>query len=101
MNSLISWLETHSMPCLYKKWFGMDCPGCGFQRSFILLLKGNFSDSFHLYPALIPFLMVNLFLIVHLFFKFRKGGTWLMWGYIVLCAIIMCSYFLRMGSSGH
>jgi len=41
------------LPCAFKQLFGIDCPGCGFQRSFIALLRGNFAISFSLYPATI------------------------------------------------
>src|ERR1017187_1418872 len=52
MLSLVNWLEDHMMTCYYKQVSGIDCPGCGMQRSFIELLKGNFFESIKLYPAL-------------------------------------------------
>lgn len=48
--TIISWLEQIELPCLFKKYFHVDCPGCGFQRSIIALLKGNFAESFLLFP---------------------------------------------------
>ncbi|MGS0524465.1 DUF2752 domain-containing protein [Zobellia nedashkovskayae] len=30
------------LPCLNKKLFGIDCPGCGLQRSIVLFFKGRF-----------------------------------------------------------
>lgn len=41
------------IPCLSKTLFGIECLGCGFQRSFSLLLLGDFSGSFKMYPALL------------------------------------------------
>lgn len=52
-------------PCIYKQLFGIDCPFCGFQRSVIALLKGDFADSFIFYPPLIP-LIISLFFIIYL-----------------------------------
>ncbi|SHG28544.1 Protein of unknown function [Flavobacterium micromati] len=46
-------LEKYMFPCLSKTLFGIECLGCGFQRSFVLLLQGDFSGSFKMYPALI------------------------------------------------
>lgn len=40
------------IPCLSKTLFGVECLGCGAQRSFILLLKGNFVAAFQIYPAI-------------------------------------------------
>ena len=38
---------------------------CGFQRSVIELLKGNFMESIHQFPALIPLLItVVVFLVL-------------------------------------
>ena len=39
------------IPCLSKTLFGIECLGCGFQRAFLLLLKGEFSMAFQMYPA--------------------------------------------------
>ncbi|SHG44819.1 Protein of unknown function [Flavobacterium segetis] len=46
-------LEKFMFPCLSKTLFGIECLGCGFQRSFVLLLQGDFSGSFKMYPALL------------------------------------------------
>jgi hypothetical protein len=40
------------IPCVSKTLFGVDCLGCGFQRGFFLLLKGDFVAAFEIYPAL-------------------------------------------------
>ncbi|MFZ1694855.1 MAG: DUF2752 domain-containing protein [Flavobacteriales bacterium] len=84
------------MPCFYKKYFGMDCPGCGMQRALVELFKGNLAESFHLYPALLPILFMLAFLGAHLVFKFENGGTWLKYIYIGVAIIITLSYVLKM-----
>ena len=50
--------------------FGMDCPGCGLQRSLVLLAKGQVNDAFHMYPAV--FTTVLFFMFVGLHFIDRK-----------------------------
>lgn len=57
---MITWLQNHLLPCAFKTLFGIDCPICGFQRSFLLLLQGRFADSFKMYPPLIPCLLFLL-----------------------------------------
>ncbi len=44
-------LENYMIPCLSKTLFGIDCLGCGFQRDFMLLLEGDFTTAFEMYPA--------------------------------------------------
>jgi len=56
---MITWLENHLLPCQLKALLGIDCPLCGTQRSFLMLLRGNFADSFSLYPPLI-FILIYL-----------------------------------------
>ena len=49
--SWIKWLEANMLTCPSVKYFSIECPGCGMQRSMIALLKGNFSGSLVMYPA--------------------------------------------------
>ncbi|NGY38047.1 DUF2752 domain-containing protein [Flavobacterium sp. XN-5] len=62
-------LEKYMIPCLSKTLFGMECLGCGFQRSFLLLLKGDFTASFQMYPALLTSLLFLGFLGFHFIYK--------------------------------
>lgn len=85
-------LEDKMMPCMYKKYIGIECPGCGFQRSIAALLKGDLVESFYLFPALIPVIIMVLFLIIHLKMKFSNGGNILMWMFIANAVIIIGSF---------
>lgn len=58
---MIDWLQRHMLPCAFKLVFGIDCPGCGFQRSVIALLRGNIGYSLKLYPATIPLIACCIF----------------------------------------
>ena len=91
-SSLIHFLETHMGSCFYMKYFGIPCPGCGMQRSFVELLKGNWLESLQLYPALIPTFIMILYLILHLVFKFRNGGDILKYLFILNAVIIVFHY---------
>lgn len=84
------------LSCPYKYLTGIDCPGCGIQRSFLLLIKGEFIQSFLLYPALIPLLIMILYLILHLTFRFSKGAIFLKSLFIVNSFIISFTYILNL-----
>ena len=64
LANLIQWLQEHMFPCFYKQAFGISCPMCGFQRSVIELLNGNFMESIHQFPALIPLLFTAVVFLV-------------------------------------
>lgn len=95
MEHLLKWLEEHQLPCFYKRFFGIECPGCGMQRSFIALLKGELLESFYLFPALIPLLFMLVVLVLHLIFKFSFGPVLLKWLFILTALIITISFFYK------
>lgn len=94
------WLNEHLLPCFYKQYFGIDCPGCGMQRAFIHLLKGNISESIQLYPALIPILFMFFFLVLHLIFKFSKGAKILTFMFTFNCSLIIIHYTYKIFTHG-
>jgi hypothetical protein len=56
-------------PCLSKTLIGVECLGCGFQRSLLFLLRGEFTASFQMYPALITTLLFLMVFSFHLIYK--------------------------------
>lgn len=96
LDKIITWLESHQQACFYKKFLGVECPGCGMQRSFIELLKGNFIESLILFPALIPTISLIVYLILHLIFKFRKGANILKILFIINTSIVVLSYIYKL-----
>jgi hypothetical protein len=50
-------LENIMLPCLFRDYFGFDCPGCGFQRSVASLVRGEFGNAFLLYPPIYTFVL--------------------------------------------
>jgi hypothetical protein len=92
---MIDWLEHHLFSCFFKSHFGMECPGCGMQRSLIALLKGNFTESIHYHAALIPFLITLLLLVIQLKLKNVNGGKWVMWAFIITTAITFTQFIIR------
>jgi hypothetical protein len=94
--SISDWLEKHSLPCFYKAITGMDCPGCGAQRAFIELIRGNIHESLKLYPALIPIFLMVGFMVIHLIFKFENGAKILKILFIFNALIIVFSYIYKL-----
>jgi hypothetical protein len=72
-NNVIQWLEKHMLFCPSKRFFHIECPGCGFQRSVVALLKGDIKESLMLYPAAIPIILLVFYTILHLRFRFSHG----------------------------
>lgn len=61
------------LTCGIKKLTGIDCPGCGIQRSFLKLIDGEFLESMELFPALLPLLILVVYTLLHLKFMFKNG----------------------------
>jgi hypothetical protein len=95
MSVLIHWLEVHQLACPSKTFFGIDCPGCGIQSSFFELLKGHLLQSFKVFPALMPMLLMLTFLGFHLIFKLPKGALILKILFIFTTLIMIISYLLK------
>jgi hypothetical protein len=66
------------------------------QRSFIELLKGNILESLVLYPALIPTILMIGFLVIHLIYKFKNGGTYLKYLFIFNTSIVVLNYIYKL-----
>ena len=96
MKKIIEWLENHMQPCFYQHYFGIECPGCGMQRAFIELLKANLIESLKLYPALIPIIIMLIFLLLHIIIKIKNGATILKYLFIFNVIIIIINYIIKL-----
>ena len=63
------------LPCMSKQLFGIDCPGCGIQRSVWLLFQGEFLAAFKMYPAIYPIMGLFAFLLLDRFFRIKYANT--------------------------
>jgi hypothetical protein len=91
-----NWLQNYLIPCPFKKLTGIDCPGCGFQRSVIALINGNFKQSLHFYPAAIPILFTTIFVVLAIKFNVDNYHLIKKTLYIITGGIIMLSYIYKM-----
>jgi hypothetical protein len=93
----INWLQNHLIPCPFKFLTGIDCPGCGFQRSVIALTQGNFHKSFDLYPAAVPLLLFFVYGIADKLFKLDTSKNAVKkTAFMVVGSLIIISYGIKM-----
>nr|WP_294940897.1 DUF2752 domain-containing protein [uncultured Mucilaginibacter sp.] len=91
------WLQTFFIPCPFKKLTGIDCPGCGFQRSAIELLHGHLPASLSLYPATIPLILLFVISLLRLAYqspqldRAKKGLS------ILAAILITGAYLFKIG----
>lgn len=95
MSEFISWLEGNMLQCFNKQLFGLDCPGCGMQRSLIALLKGDYYESFILYPPLSFIIGLMMLLVMHLSFRLKHGASMIKWYFILTTFIVIASFIFK------
>ncbi len=86
------------LPCMNKKIFGIDCPGCGVQRSLAHIIKGEFTEAFYMYPAIYTLIFLALFMMIQKRFKFKFGKKIILTLVITNVTIIVISYIIKMNT---
>ncbi len=89
-------IERFMLPCFSKALFGIDCPGCGLQRSLLLLAKGDFAKAFHMYPAVFTTVIFFLFVGLHFIDKQRSYHRLMLISAITNASIMIFAYFIKM-----
>ena len=98
LEFMLQQIDDYMLPCLNKKLFGVECFGCGFQRSAIHLVKGEYTEAFHFYPAIYTLVLLLIFVLANLKFKFKNGQKIILTLAILNALIIVISYFIKMNS---
>ena len=88
-------MEEYMLPCMNKKLFGIDCFGCGTQRSLALLLKGDFVGAFNMYPAIFTTLLFFVVVGLHFIDKSRNYHKAIISLAVINAIIMVVSYFYR------
>ena len=88
-------MEDYMLPCMNKKLFGIDCMGCGIQRSVALLLRGEFAEAFYMYPAIYPLIFFFLFIGLNFIDKSRSYHKIIIALGIVTAVVMVVSYFYK------
>lgn len=87
--------ERLMLPCMSKTMFGIECPGCGLQRSVALLLEGEFWAAFKMYPAIYAIIALFGFLIYDYLFKVKYSNRINMVLMILAVGLILINYILK------
>ncbi len=87
--------EEYMLPCLNKKLFGIECMGCGMQRSAYLIIKGEFIDAFYMYPAIYTLILLLFLIILSLFYKFKNQQKIINILAIASVSIIIISFIIK------
>lgn len=95
-EKVIHFFETHFLTCFFKNTFHIECPGCGMQRAFVALLRGNLTESFHQHPALIPLLCTFFITALQLYFKWEKGGKVIMLLFSATVGVMIINYVVKL-----
>jgi len=97
---LLDQADNFFLPCPFKALTGFDCPGCGFQRSFVALLKGDWQESFHLYPPTVPLLLTFIIVLPANYFIKKDLSLLIKIMYVITGTIILVSYLYKL-TYGH
>ena len=92
---VFEFLAKHLLSCPIKAHLGIDCPGCGFQRSILAFFQGELIKSFKLYPATIPLIALCVFTLIHLKFDLKHGAFFIKILYIGISLIIIINYIYK------
>lgn len=86
------------MECSWKSTFGVDCLTCGFQRSIKLLSEGRFWDSILMFPAAIPLIVTLILLVLHLYFRFKRGAQYILFSFSFTALLIVVNFSLKLAN---
>jgi hypothetical protein len=83
------------LPCMNKSLFGVDCIGCGAQRSILLLINGEFIKAFYQFPAIYTTILLFIFIGLHLINKKRDYQKIIIALAIINTIIMIISYIYK------
>ena len=92
----MSGLDDFMLPCLNKTLFGVDCLGCGIQRSISLIFQGQFIAAYKMYPAIYALILLFLFIGLNFFFKFKNSNKIITVLAILSILIILINYVYKL-----
>ncbi|MEH6680897.1 MAG: DUF2752 domain-containing protein [Sediminicola sp.] len=93
--SLLFSLDDYMLPCANKKIFGVECPGCGIQRSISLLLQGDLWGAFLMYPAIYTLILLMGFLLVDNFYSIKYANSIIITLMSLTVLLIVTNYILK------
>ena len=89
-------MEKYMLPCLFKKMFGIDCIGCGMQRSLNFILHGEFEKAFYMFPPIYTTILFVLSTGLYLIDKKHSHHKLVITLAIINVTIMIVSYTYKM-----
>lgn len=83
------------LPCFSKTFLGIECFGCGFQRSFVFLIHGDFFSAFKMYPAVFTMLILFGFILINFKLKFKHSKKIISKLAYLNLSIIIINYIIK------
>jgi hypothetical protein len=93
--ALFVYVENYMLPCLNKQVWGVECPGCGIQRSISFLLEGNFMAAFEAYPAIYTLILFLGVVLLNGFYKIKYANTLIIGLAVTTVLLILINYILK------
>ncbi len=88
--------EDQMLPCLSKQLLDLECPGCGLQRSVVLLLQGEFKASFLMYPGLYPLMLLFALILFDRIFNLSFGQRGIAILGLLTVGTILTNFIIRL-----
>lgn len=88
-------LQNFMLPCFSKTLFGIECLGCGFQRSLLLLFQGQFKAAFEMYPAIFTSLIFIASLLLNAVHKKGNYSKAIVILAIINASIMIAGYYYK------
>lgn len=89
-------IEDYMLTCPNKKLFGIDCPGCGFQRSAVMVAKGDFKEAFDMFPPIYTSILLIFAVGFHFLSKKKISNKILLITGIINVLTIIIAYIIKM-----
>lgn len=83
------------LPCLNKQFFGIECMGCGMQRSALLIFHGEFIAAFKMYPAIYTLLLLFGVIALNTFLNFKYANKIIIILAIINAIIIIINFIFK------
>lgn len=94
--ALFANVENYMLPCLNKQILGVECPGCGLQRSISLLFEGNFLAAWQIFPAIYTLILFLGVVLLNGFYKIKYANTLIIGLAITNVILILTNYILKL-----
>lgn len=94
-------MEHYMIPCLFLKYTGIPCPGCGGQRSLYHLFHGEFSEAFFMYPAIYPLFITAILILFQYIYPFKQYSSWVSMMAIFSIATVLINYGIELEQLFH